>query len=120
LLVIVVIARTLQSAFHPHSDNYRHQAMKRGEPAMARKRTNMSASKPRAKAKAVAARPNIPPLAMSVEEFCRANDIGRDLFYALLRQGKAPATMLIGSRRLVSFEAAQAWRAQREAETATA
>jgi excisionase family DNA binding protein len=59
-------------------------------------------------------RPNIPALAMTVPEFCEANGISHDLFYALLRRGEAPATMLVGSRRLVSFEAAQAWRVARE------
>jgi hypothetical protein len=65
-------------------------------------------------------RSNIPVLAMTVPEFCEANSISHDLFYALMRRNEGPTTMLVGTRRLISFEAAQAWRAAREAETATA
>jgi excisionase family DNA binding protein len=65
-------------------------------------------------------RPDVPLKAMSISDFCRSYRIGRDLFYDLLRQGKGPATMLLGTRRLISYEAAEAWRLAREAETAMA
>jgi hypothetical protein len=56
----------------------------------------------------------IPVQAMSVDQFCFANNFGRDLFYAMLKKGEAPECLMVGKRRLISFEAAARWRAKRE------
>lgn len=53
-------------------------------------------------------------LAMSVDEFCRAHDICRASFYNLRRKGKAPKTMKVGGRSLISVEAAAEWRREME------
>lgn len=46
----------------------------------------------------------------SVDEFCSAHAISRAMFYKLRADGKAPRTMAVGSRTLISCEAAAAWR----------
>ena len=50
--------------------------------------------------------------AFSVEEFCRRHRISVQLFYKNRKQ--MPRTFKIGSRVLISKEAAAAWRRQRE------
>jgi hypothetical protein len=54
--------------------------------------------------------------AYSVEEFCRRHRISVQLFYKF--KDDMPATFRVGTRVLVSKEAAANWRAEREAETA--
>ena len=49
----------------------------------------------------------------TIPEFCEMHHISRSLFYALLREGKAPRTLQLGRRRqLITVEAAAAWRAR--------
>ena len=50
--------------------------------------------------------------AYSVEEFCRRHRISVQLFYKL--RPEMPATFNVGNRRLISREAAAAWRRERE------
>ena len=50
-------------------------------------------------------------------QFCRNHGISLGMLYKLLGQGKGPAIMTAGARKLVSIEAATTWRRQREAET---
>ena len=50
--------------------------------------------------------------AFSIEEFCRRHRISVQLFYKLREQ--MPVTFRVGSRVLVSREAAAAWRRARE------
>ena len=97
---------------------------------MARSRSSAPKRKPRRKKKTVLQKrlqkrklmDDIPVQAMSVDQFCHAHNIGRDLFYELGRLGLGPDCMLLKKRRLISFEAAARWRAKREeanAETTT-
>ena len=53
--------------------------------------------------------------AWSVDEFCSLNSISRGTFYNLLRDGAGPKIMKVGTRTLVSAEAAAEWRRQMEA-----
>lgn len=53
-------------------------------------------------------------LAFDVSSFCSHHGISRAKFYQLLQQGLAPKTFRVGRRRLVSAEAAKAWRAEME------
>jgi predicted DNA-binding transcriptional regulator AlpA len=46
----------------------------------------------------------------SVDEFCSAHAISRAMFYKLRADGRAPRTMSVGSRTLISYEAAADWR----------
>lgn len=55
--------------------------------------------------------------AYSLAEFCRRHGISLQLYYKLVTQGLAPVTFRVGTRVLVSKEAAAAWRAEREAAT---
>lgn len=55
--------------------------------------------------------------AYSVDEFCRDHGISRASYYNLRKAGRGPQEMKIGSRTLVSEEAATAWRRRMEAET---
>ena len=50
----------------------------------------------------------------SVPEFCQQSGISRALFYKLVREGKGPRTMKVGSRTLISQEAAQEWQHRME------
>jgi len=57
--------------------------------------------------------------AFSVEQFCRRHGFSPQLFYKFRQQ--MPATFNVGTRVLISKEAAAAWRREREkAATATA
>lgn len=51
----------------------------------------------------------------TIKTFCRRHQISEQLFYKLQRQGKAPQTMLVGTKVLISAEAAARWRREREA-----
>jgi hypothetical protein len=59
-----------------------------------------------------------PPLAMSIRVFCVLHGISEDMFFKMKREGWGPATMKVGSRTLISHEAAAAWRREREAAAA--
>jgi len=53
-------------------------------------------------------------LTFSIEQFCHAHCISRAMYYKLAKQGLAPRTMQVGTRRLISREAAAEWRRARE------
>jgi hypothetical protein len=52
--------------------------------------------------------------AYSVEEFCARHRISSQLFYKLRPKGLMPVTFNVGTRVLISKEAAAAWRRERE------
>jgi hypothetical protein len=52
--------------------------------------------------------------AYSVDEFCARHRISPQLFYKLKPQGLMPVTFNVGTRVLISREAAEAWRRARE------
>jgi hypothetical protein len=52
--------------------------------------------------------------AYSVDEFCARHRISSQLFYKLKPQGLMPATFNVGTRVLISREAAAVWRIARE------
>jgi hypothetical protein len=58
--------------------------------------------------------------AYSIQEFCTRHSLSRAGFYNLLKAGLAPATMVVGRRRLISEESAAAWRRRMEAAGRTA
>ena len=51
----------------------------------------------------------------SIDEFCSSHAISRAMFYKLRADGKGPRTMAVGSRTLISYEAAADWRRACEA-----
>jgi hypothetical protein len=53
-------------------------------------------------------------LAFSIPQFCAAHDISRASLYNLWRNGLGPCRMKVGSRTLISVEAAAEWRRQCE------
>ena len=55
--------------------------------------------------------------AYSVAEFCRQHSISRALFYKLRKEDKAPQTMRVGRRTLVSQESASLWRKAMEVQS---
>jgi hypothetical protein len=59
-----------------------------------------------------------PTHAFSIQEFCDAYRLSRSRYYELKKQGLTPVEMKVGHRRLISFESAATWRAQREAAAA--
>jgi hypothetical protein len=54
-------------------------------------------------------------LALSIHAFCALHGISEDMYFKMQREGWGPTTMKVGSRTLISHEAAAAWRAEREA-----
>lgn len=54
----------------------------------------------------------------SVDQFCSSHAISRAMLYKLWSEGRGPRVMTVGSRRLISQEAAADWR--RECESASA
>lgn len=48
--------------------------------------------------------------AMTFKQFCELNSISLSFLYDLLKDGRGPATLRIGSKRLITAEAAAAWR----------
>jgi predicted DNA-binding transcriptional regulator AlpA len=56
------------------------------------------------------------PDAFSIAEFCASHGISKSTFHKLRRDGKAPRVMRVGSRVLISIEAAAEWRRERELE----
>lgn len=58
--------------------------------------------------------------AYSIAEFCTRHRIGKTTYYELKNSGKGPLEMKIGSRVLISVEAAEAWRRRMEEETSSA
>jgi hypothetical protein len=52
--------------------------------------------------------------AYSVDEFCARHRISPQLFYKLKPKGLMPLTFNVGTRVLISKEAAAAWRRERE------
>jgi predicted DNA-binding transcriptional regulator AlpA len=59
--------------------------------------------------------PSVTKAAFSIDEFCADHGISRAMFYILKKTGKAPAEMKVGTRVLISIEAAAAWRRPMEA-----
>ena len=53
--------------------------------------------------------------AMSLPEFCRQHSISLSFYYKLRQQGLGPDEMRLGTRVLVTREAAATWRAARTA-----
>src|SRR5262249_3743713 len=56
--------------------------------------------------------------ASSISQLCARNDISRSFFYKLKKCGKAPRTMEVGGRQIVSPEAERDWRLERERDAA--
>lgn len=52
------------------------------------------------------------PDAYTIRQFCERHGISQSFFFKLQQQGRAPRTLKIGARRLISREAARAWRKQ--------
>lgn len=52
--------------------------------------------------------------AFTIDEFCRAHGFSRAHYFNLQQKGEGPRVMRLGSRVLVSREAAAEWRRQRE------
>ena len=55
--------------------------------------------------------------AYSIQEFCERHCLSRASFYNLAKIGKAPRVLRVGQKVLVSREAAEQWRRDREAES---
>jgi predicted DNA-binding transcriptional regulator AlpA len=57
------------------------------------------------------------PLVFTVAEFCCAHKISRSKLYQLWHSGTGPRSIKIGSKNLITAEAASAWRRQLDAGT---
>jgi hypothetical protein len=61
--------------------------------------------------------PRVPRLAFSIAEFCAANSISIPMYLKIRGQGLGPREMRVGTRVLISVEAAEKWRREREKTT---
>jgi len=52
--------------------------------------------------------------AFSVQGFCEDHNLSRGMFYKLEHDGLAPRSFKVGSRRLITKEAARDWRLEME------
>ena len=57
----------------------------------------------------------VPLSAYSIREFCAAHRLSESMYFKLRHQGLGPDEMSVGSRRIISVEAAERWRRAREA-----
>jgi predicted DNA-binding transcriptional regulator AlpA len=57
--------------------------------------------------------------AFDILEFCHRHAISRSAFYNSVKNGTGPRLMRLGTRVLISREAAEAWRREREQVTTT-
>lgn len=80
------------------------------------RKDNSMATDPTTKQMAGTANPAGDFDAYSIAEFCRRHSISPQMFYKLKDQGLMPLTFRVGTRVLVSKEAAAAWRRERETE----
>jgi hypothetical protein len=81
-------------------------------------RAEITGQKPRVTADRAKRRPGPPPVlaaAYSIREFCAAHRLSESMYFKLRNQGLGPDEMSVGSRRIISFEAAERWRREREA-----
>ena len=53
--------------------------------------------------------------AFTIAEFCKAHRISQSMYFKIRNLGLGPREMAVGSRRLISQEAAAEWRKAREA-----
>ena len=53
----------------------------------------------------------------SISNFCKAHDFSRAMYYILKKEGRAPQSFRVGRRELISREAAEKWRRDRESES---
>jgi hypothetical protein len=58
------------------------------------------------------------PQVFTIKKFCDRYEIAPSFYFKLQRQGRGPRTMRIGSKVLITAQAASDWVAAREAETA--
>ena len=58
--------------------------------------------------------------AYTISEFCQAHRISRAYYFKLRHQGLAPREMHVGTRVIISGEAAADWRREREDEAVNA
>jgi hypothetical protein len=63
---------------------------------------------------------DVPRLGFRIPEFCRAYGISEDFYYRLQRDGLGPKTMKMGNVTIISVEAGDDWRREREAATEAA
>ena len=61
-----------------------------------------------------------PPAAYSIRQFCRDHNISESMYFKMRAMGLGPREMAVGSRRLISQEAAAEWRKAREAAASAA
>ena len=58
--------------------------------------------------------------AFSIREFCAAHRISQSMYFKLRNMSLGPREMAVGTRRLISKEAAAEWRKAREAAASAA
>lgn len=52
--------------------------------------------------------------AFTIKDFCARHGISVPFYYSLRKLGEGPTEMIVGARVLVSYEAAEEWRRERE------
>ena len=62
----------------------------------------------------------VPRTGWSITEWCASKGIARSFFYELDARGEAPLTLRVHRRRIITAEADERWRREREAEALAA
>jgi len=57
----------------------------------------------------------VPAAAYSIREFCAAHRLSESMYFKMRALGLGPREMIVGTRKLISQEAASEWRAARSA-----
>jgi hypothetical protein len=76
-------------------------------------------ARPEVTGRRVSASPALPLVAFTIQEFCKAHRISVSYYYELKKLGRAPREIMLGTRRIISAEAAAAWRAENTVEPTT-
>jgi predicted DNA-binding transcriptional regulator AlpA len=58
--------------------------------------------------------------ALTIADFCEAYQISPEYYFKMRKQGKGPREMKLGSRKLITFRAAEQWETEREKAAANA
>jgi hypothetical protein len=81
-------------------------------------RDDTTDKKPRAAERGRSGPPSVPVMSYSVELFCQAHSISQAWYYAMRKRGLGPDETRIGTRRLITAEAAARWRKRMEEKSA--
>src|SRR5262245_13315041 len=107
---------------NPHVDPDRlpklAAAIGKGKITGARTTNNKNKKRRPAATQRLARPPPIDPDAFTIDQLCQRHGVSHSVYYRLKAKGLGPREIKLGTKVLITKEAAAEWRAAREAETA--